>query len=69
MLGNLFSFGFGVTYNGKVIETYYTGRAKMESEEKANDDTVISVGSITKIFTSCLLSYPFAFPTIVTFLN
>jgi len=49
-------FGYGVTYNGKVIQSDFIGRIKKDSEVRPDENTVISIGSVTKIFTSWMLA-------------
>jgi len=54
--GDVYSFGFGLVYNGQVIDKFFAGHVKVDSNDTAKDDTVISVGSITKMFTSLLMN-------------
>jgi len=50
------ALGFGVTYNGKVIHTDFVGRINAEHDIKPDENTVISIGSITKVFTSLMMT-------------
>jgi len=50
------SLGLGVTYNGKMIFLGTKGFANYTSGEEATPDSVISIGSISKIFTSMMMN-------------
>jgi len=53
---NKLGLGLGVTYNGKVIYTDFVGRINANSTQTPDENTVISVGSITKMFTSLMMT-------------
>ena len=46
----------GVVYNGKVIYNKGFGTVSKDSEVKPSGDTIFSIGSVTKIFTSHMLA-------------
>jgi len=48
--------GLGIAYNGKNIYMNNLGVRNMSTTEPANADTVFSIGSITKIFTSLMMN-------------
>jgi len=48
--------GLGITYNGRNIYMGTAGTAKMGTTEKPTPDTVVSIGSISKIFTSLMMN-------------
>lgn len=45
----------GITYNGKTLFFGSAGTTEYGKKIKPTMDTVFSVGSVTKIFTTCLL--------------
>jgi len=51
------AFGVGIVYNGKTIFSNFSGVISLSSTEKPTEDTVLSVGSNTKIMTSLLMYY------------
>jgi len=53
--GNNIAVGCGISYNGEVIHTDYVGITEVGSQNQPNDDTILSVGSITKMFTSLMM--------------
>jgi len=50
------AMGLGVTYNGRIIFMDNDGTVSMESTQKPTSDTVFSIGSISKIFTSMMMN-------------
>jgi len=54
-IGSNLSMGLGITYNGQEIYKNVSGPKSLEGEP-ATEDTVISIGSITKIFTSLMMN-------------
>ena len=46
--------GFGITYNGNTIFMDTAGTKTIGTTDKPTADTVISIGSVTKVFTSRL---------------
>ena len=49
----------GITYNGKVLFFGSAGSTEKGNMLRPTLDTVVSIGSITKIFTTRLSSHPF----------
>jgi len=50
------ALGFGVTFNGKIIHTDFVGRINADSDVKPDENTVFSIGSVTKMFTSLMMT-------------
>jgi len=55
--GNLFGYGLSVVYNGKTIANRYYGKISVNSTQKPDENTVISIASNTKLMTSLLMHY------------
>jgi len=49
------SIGIGITYNGDVIYQKFFGRKNLSTDEAADEDTVVSIASNTKVMTSLMM--------------